>query len=148
LKKKNGKEKVASKKLEKSKKDLSMKNQDILSNGKLIKKEKLIEFNVLKNLADWRLNLSLGLEEKNRLSMNSNSMLKDLFKYLEFQTNKSMSNPTKVEIDSFKLEELRCLDLMSENMKEDCKLKTVRVNLKDNANLSSGELKKNKSSKE
>ena len=48
-----------------------------------------------------------------------------------------MSNPTKVEIDSFKLEELRCLDLMSENMKEDCKLKTVRVNLKDNANLSS-----------
>lgn len=80
LKKKNGKEKVASKKLEKSKKDLSMKNQDILSNGKLIKKEKLIEFNVLKNLADWRLNLSLGLEEKNRLSMNSNSMLKDLFK--------------------------------------------------------------------
>ena len=78
--KKNGKEKVASKKLEKSKKDLSMKNQDILSNGKLIKKEKLIEFNVLKNLADWRLNLSLGLEEKNRLSMNSNSMLKDLFK--------------------------------------------------------------------
>jgi len=78
LKKKNGKEKVASKKLEKSKKDLSMKNQDILSNGKLIKKEKLIEYNVIKNLADWRLNLSLDLEEKNRLSMNNNSVFKDL----------------------------------------------------------------------
>jgi hypothetical protein len=52
LKKKNGKEKVASKKLEKNKKDLSMKNQDILSNGKLKKIEKLKEFNVLKSLAD------------------------------------------------------------------------------------------------
>jgi hypothetical protein len=80
LKKKNGKEKLASKKLEKSKKDLSMKNQDILSNGKLIKKEKLIEFKVFKNLADWRLNLKLGMEEKNRLSMNNNSIIKDLIK--------------------------------------------------------------------
>ena len=59
-----------------------------------------------------------------------------------------MSNPTKVEIDSFKLEELRCLDLMSENMKKEYKLKTVKVRWKDNVNLSSGELKKNKSSKE
>ncbi len=59
-----------------------------------------------------------------------------------------MSNPTKVEIDSFKLEELRCLDLMSEIMKENYKLKTVRMNLKDNANLNSGESKKNKSQKE
>ena len=56
-----------------------------------------------------------------------------------------MSNPTKVEIDSFKLEEMRCLDLMSEIMKENYKLKTVRMNLKDNANLNSGESKKNKS---
>lgn len=59
-----------------------------------------------------------------------------------------MSNPTKVEIDSFKLEEMRCLDLMSEIMKENYKLKTVRMNLKDNANLNSGESKKNKSQKE
>ena len=80
LKKKNGKEKVASKKLEKNKKDLSMKNQDILSNGKLKKIEKLKEFNVLKSLADWRLNPSLDLEEKDKLFMNSKSMLQDLFK--------------------------------------------------------------------
>jgi hypothetical protein len=80
LKKKNGKEKVASKKLEKNKKDLSMKNQDILSNGKLKKIEKLKEFNVLKSLADWRLSPSLDLEEKDKLSMNSKSMLQDLYK--------------------------------------------------------------------
>lgn len=78
--KKNGKEKVVSKKLEKSKKDLILKNQDILNNGKLTKKEKSKEFNVLRNLADWRLNPSLDLEEKIRFSMNSRSMLKDLFK--------------------------------------------------------------------
>ena len=68
------------KELEKNKKDLSMKNQDILSNGKLKKIEKLKEFNVLKSLADWRLNPSLDLEEKDKLSMNSKSMLQDLYK--------------------------------------------------------------------
>lgn len=79
LKKRNGKEKVASKKLEKSQKDLTMKNQDILSNGELKKIESLKEFNVLKNLADWRLNLSLDLQEEDKLFMNSKSMIQDLF---------------------------------------------------------------------
>jgi hypothetical protein len=80
LKKKNGKERVVSKKLEKSRRDLNMKNQDILSNGKLKKIEKLKEFNELKNLVDWRLNLSLDLEERDRLSMISNIMHQDQFK--------------------------------------------------------------------
>jgi hypothetical protein len=80
LKKKNGKERVVSKKLEKSRRDLNMKNQDILSNGKLKKIEKLKEFNVLKNLVDWRLNLSLDLEERDRLFMISNIMHQDQFK--------------------------------------------------------------------
>jgi hypothetical protein len=60
-----------------------------------------------------------------------------------------MNNLGKVEIDLFKMEELRFLDLsISGNMKKDYKLKTVKVRWKDNVNLSSGELKKNKSSKE
>jgi len=60
-----------------------------------------------------------------------------------------MNNLGKAEIDLFKMEELRFLDLsISENMKKDYKLKTVKVRWKDNVNLSSGELKKNKSSKE
>lgn len=80
LKKKNGKERVVSKKLEKSRRDLNMKNQDILSNGKLKKIEKLKEFNELKNLVDWRLNLSLDLEERDRVSMISNIMHQDQFK--------------------------------------------------------------------
>ena len=80
LKKKNGRGKVVSKKLGKSQKDLTMKNQYILSNGKLKKIEKLKEFNVLKSLADWRLNPSLDLEEKDKLSMNSKSMPQDLYK--------------------------------------------------------------------
>ena len=80
LKKKNGKERVVSKKLEKSRKDLNMKNQDISSNGKLKKIEKLNEFNELKNLVDWRLNLSLDLEERDRLFMISNIMHQDKFK--------------------------------------------------------------------
>jgi len=49
---KNGKEKVVSKKLEKSKKDLIMNVQDILNSGKLKKIEKLKESIVLKNLED------------------------------------------------------------------------------------------------
>jgi hypothetical protein len=57
-----------------------MKNQDILSNGKLKKIEKLKEFNELKNLVDWRLNLSLDLEERDRVSMISNIMHQDQFK--------------------------------------------------------------------
>lgn len=80
LKKKNGKERVVSKKLEKSRRDLNMKNQDILSNGKLKKIEKLKEFNELKNLVYWRLNLSLDLEERDRVSMISNIMHQDQFK--------------------------------------------------------------------
>jgi hypothetical protein len=60
-----------------------------------------------------------------------------------------MNNLGKAEIDLFKMEELRFLDLsISENMKKEYKLKTVKVRWKDNVNLSSGELKKNKSSKE
>lgn len=75
LKKKNGKEKVESKKLEKNKRDLNMKNQEILNNGKLKKIEKQKEFNVLKNLVDRRLNRSLDLEERDRLSMNNNNIM-------------------------------------------------------------------------
>ena len=64
---------------------------------------------------------------------------------LVFQTMLSWS----LEIDTFKMEELKFRDLLiSENMKEDYKLKMVKVKLKDNANLNNGELKKNKSSKE
>jgi len=49
---KNGKEKVVSKKLEKSKKDLIMNVQDILNSGKLKKIEKLKESIGFKNLED------------------------------------------------------------------------------------------------
>lgn len=79
LKKKNGRGKVVSKKLGKSQKDLTMKNQDILSNGELKKIENLKEFNVLKNLADWRLNLNLDLQEEDKQFMNSKFMNQDLF---------------------------------------------------------------------
>jgi len=80
LKKKNGREKAESKKQKKRWKDLNSKDQDKLINGELKKIEKLKEFNVLKSLADWRLNPSLDLEEKDKLFMNSKSMLQDLFK--------------------------------------------------------------------
>jgi hypothetical protein len=50
--KKNGKEKVVSRKLEKSKRDLTMNVQDIWNNGKLKKIEKLKKFIVLKSLED------------------------------------------------------------------------------------------------
>ena len=79
LKKKNGRGKPVSKKLGKSQKDLTMKNQDILSNGELKKIENLKEFNVLKNLADWRLNLNLDLQEEDKQFMNSKFMNQDLF---------------------------------------------------------------------
>ncbi len=79
LKKKNGRGKVVSKKLGKSQKDLTMKNQDILSNGELKRIENLKEFNVPKNLADWRLNLNLDLQEEDKQFMNSKFMNQDLF---------------------------------------------------------------------
>lgn len=79
LKKKNGRGKVVSKKLGKSQKDLIMKNQDILSNGELKRIENLKEFNVPKNLADWRLNLNLDLQEEDKQFMNSKFMNQDLF---------------------------------------------------------------------
>ena len=141
LKKKNGKEKVVSRKLERSRRDLIMKDQDTWNSGKLKKIEKLKKFNVLKNLEDQRLNHKLHGEEKSR-SMKLN--IKDQLS-LVFQTMLSWS----LEIDTFKMEELKFRDLLiSENMKEDYKLKMVKVKLKDNANLNNGELKKNKSSKE
>ena len=60
-----------------------------------------------------------------------------------------MINLGSPEIDFFKMEELRFPVLSTlENMKENYKLKMVKVNLKDNVNLNNGELKKNKSSKE
>ncbi len=88
-----------------------MKNQDILSNGELKRIENLKEFNVPKNLADWRLNLNLDLQEEDKLSMNSKFMNQDLFQWSEFQIDKFMINLGKPEIDSFKMEELRFLVL-------------------------------------
>jgi len=64
---------------------------------------------------------------------------------LVFQAKLSWS----LERDSSKMEELKFRVLStSENTKEDYKLKMDRVKSKDNVNLSNGELKKNKSSKE
>jgi len=52
LKKINGKEKVVYRKLEKSKRDLIMKDQDTWNNGKLKEIENLKKFNELKNQED------------------------------------------------------------------------------------------------
>ena len=66
LKKINGKEKVVYRKLEKSKRDLIMKDQDTWNNGKLKEIENLKKFNELKNQEDQKLNLKLDGEEKSK----------------------------------------------------------------------------------
>lgn len=76
LKKINGKEKVVYRKLEKSKRDLIMKDRETWNNGKLKKIEKLKKFNVHKNLEDQKLNHKLDGEEKIK-SMKLN--IRDLF---------------------------------------------------------------------
>lgn len=76
LKKINGKEKVVYRKLEKSKRDLFMKDKETWNNGKLKKIEKLKKFNVHKNLEDQKLNPKLDGKEKTK-SMKLN--IRDLF---------------------------------------------------------------------